>query len=137
MQNRKVKKVSEITKIQNKGSNLEWFVLTSYRCINTFILCALPYMMLLLGQYLYKVRGIYACGGEVFLPAVAILLVYKLNCVGRKIERKLIKLPIPKRRLTNVKRTGETTINPDDIPLAVLYLARLEDYLKIKGYTDK
>lgn len=120
-----------------KGTNFEWFVYVNYKFINTFLLCAMPYVMLLLGQYLYKVRGIYACGGEVFLPAVVVLFVYKFNDLGRKLERKLIKLPLPKRRLTIVKKGGEVRINPDDIPYAVLYLGRLEDYFRIKGFTEK
>lgn len=41
--------------------------------------------------------------------------------------------PIPRHRLTSVSRTGEVTMDPSDLPEALIYLADLEDYFERTG----
>ena len=92
----------------------------------------LPYLMWYLGIYLYKHRGNFAVGGELFVPLVVFLVIYFIGSFANHIG-KGERIPVPEKRFTEVD-DGEVSIPVSRQDEMLFYLADLEDYLERKGY---
>lgn len=96
------------------------------------IMFACPYLMLYLGVELYKQRGIFTIGGELFIP----IAVWLLASLARRLANKNNRgdsIPVPRKRFTEIEEDVDGyTINQDDINEIILYLGEVEDYLEKK-----
>lgn len=91
-----------------------------------------PYIMWYVTITLYKERGQFAIGGEVFLP-VAILF---LSNILRKLSNKRgqgYEIPTSKKRYTTEDDFGEVSISEDDLQEIILYLNDVENYIEKRG----
>lgn len=109
-----------------------YFFANNLRNFATIIQIALPYLCLFLGQSVYKDRGYFAIGGELFLPALGMFIVYFIRQFANKIG-KGTSIPRPSERFTEVSEDGEVNIEVDRLQELTLYMADLEDWMERKG----
>ena len=93
---------------------------------------ALPYLMYLIGQYVYEDRGKFAVGSEIFIPLIFCIIIYYIRSYANKIGKGTT-IPVPNERFTEVDDDGEVSIPNNRIQELILYLADLEDWLERKG----
>ena len=93
---------------------------------------ALPYLMYLIGQYVYEDRGKFAVGSEIFIPLIFCIIIYYIRSYANKIGKGTT-IPVPNERFTEVDDDGEVSIENNRIQELILYLADLEDWLERKG----
>lgn len=107
------------------GSNLRNLV---------FILRAgLPYLMWYMGVYLYRQRGKFVVGGEIFVPLVVFIVTYFIRQFANRIG-KGERIPIPEKRFTELgEEDGEYTVETNRIEEMILYMSNLEDWMQRKG----
>lgn len=93
----------------------------------------LPYVMLYLGGQLYAARGKQTFGGELFVPIVVFFAIRVIRvCADRaNVGRRV---PLPKKRFTEVDDDGEVSIENSRIQELLLYVADLEDWFHRKGW---
>lgn len=91
------------------------------------------FLMLLLGQYVYKIRGCFGIGGEIFIPVVICIIVFLFKYVGSQKHAEKEAIPVPRKRFTEVHNDGEVTIEYNKMEELILYVADVEDYLENKG----
>ena len=107
------------------GSNL--------RNVIIILRVGLPYLMLYLGAYLYKQRGKFTIGGEVFIPLIIFIVTYYIRQYANRIG-KGERAPVPEKRFTEQgEEDGEYTVETNRIEEMILYMAKLEDWLQRKG----
>jgi len=93
----------------------------------------LPYAMLIIGQKTFEERGVFAVGGEVFIPVIVMFVVTYIRSYTNKIG-KGSKIPRPAKRFTEVSDDGEVSVDFNRQQEMILYLADLEDWMERKGY---
>ena len=91
----------------------------------------LPYIMYLIGQYVFKERGRIALGGELFIPIIIFILIWFINSYANKIGKGST-VPVPHKRFTEIDE-DEVTVEHERIQEMILYVADVEDYLERKG----
>lgn len=92
-----------------------------------------PYIMLLVGEYVYSKRGNFTIGGEIFLPIVLLGIIFVLRMIGKNSkEQKRNAIPVPMKRFTENKGHGEYNVEYARLEEMILYMADLEDYLESK-----
>ena len=92
----------------------------------------LPYLMYFIGQSVFKSRGYFAVGGEIFIPLIFGIVIYYIRSFANKIG-KGITIPVPDERFTEVDEDGEVNVQNSRLQEMILYLADLEDWLERKG----
>lgn len=94
---------------------------------------AAPYIMLLVGEYVYSFRGKFTIGGEIFLPIVFLGLVFVLRALGKNSkEQKRNAIPVPLKRFTRHEGKGVYNVDYARLEEMIIYMADLEDYLESK-----
>lgn len=106
------------------GSNLRNFA----NILN--IIC--PYIMYLIGQRAFDLRGKFGIGGELFIPLVFAVIIYLIRQFANKIGKGTT-IPIPQKRFTSVDDDGEVSINQNRLQELILYVADVEDWLERHG----
>lgn len=99
--------------------------------VSTFIIFILPYFMLLIGEYVYKIRNTFDVGSEFFIPIVTFIIVIFIRKYVR--NKKAEGMPIPKERFTHVDEDEVVSIERGSLVSMMLYVAELEDYLERQG----
>lgn len=112
--------------------NVLLFIEKNLRNFATLIYMLLPYAMMFIGQYVYDYRNKYSVGGEVFVPLVAMVIIYMLNQYANRLGRG-ITVPVPRTRFTTIDEDGEVTIEVERLNELLLYTADLEDWFERKG----
>lgn len=113
-----------------KGISL--FIANNLRNFANMLVLIAPYLMLFVGQAVYKERGYISAGGELFIPILFLIVVYIIRSFANKIG-KGITIPVPSKRFTEVDEDGEVNIRHDRLQELILYIADLEDWLERKG----
>lgn len=90
-----------------------------------------------IGADLYRQRGRFAVGGEIFIPVIIFMITYYIRQYANRIG-KGEKIPIPERRFTEEgEEPGEYTVETQRIEELILYMTDLEDWLERKGLMRK
>lgn len=113
-----------------KGISL--FIANNLRNFANMLVLIAPYLMLFVGQAVYKERGYISAGSELFIPILFLIVVYIIRSFANKIG-KGITIPVPSKRFTEVDEDGEVNIRHDRLQELILYIADLEDWLERKG----
>lgn len=109
-----------------------YFVSNNLKNFARLLNLLLPYAMYIIGQYMYKERGKFAVGSELFIPICVCVVIYFLHSFANKIG-KGITIPVPNERFTEVDDDGEVTVENRRLQELILYMADLEDWLERKG----
>lgn len=109
-----------------------YFIESNLRNFARILNLVLPYLMYLIGQYVYEDRGNFAIGSEIFIPIIFCMIIYYIRSYANKIGKGTT-IPIPNERFTEVDDDGEVSIENNRIQELILYLADLEDWLERKG----
>jgi len=112
--------------------SISLFIVNNLRNFANMLVLIAPYLMLFVGQAVYKERGYISTGGELFIPILILIIVYIIRSFANKIG-KGVTIPIPSKRFTEVDEDGEVSIRHDRLQELILYIADLEDWLERKG----
>lgn len=141
---RKAKKPVKRTFGQNVSmmwSNFIWkfqdVIANGVSGIGNALLVSGPFVMLLVGEYVYADRGYWAVGGEVILPFVFVIAGFALKSYARVSGTDHSDIPVPYRRFTKVDyNSGQVDVEYDRVQEMILYMADLEDWFDRNGYHD-
>lgn len=111
---------------------IAYFIESNLRNFAAILNVILPYVMYFIGQYVAADRKGIAVGGELFIPALFIVLIYYLKSTANKLGKGTT-IPTPEKRFTQVDDDGEVSIENNRVQELILYLADLEDWLERKG----
>lgn len=100
--------------------------------ISRLLIIALPYMMYFIGVEMYKVRGYFAIGGEVFIPIVFFLISWFLKSFADKIGKGETP-PVPRERFTTEDSEGEVSCEYSRLQEMLLFVNDYEKWLERKG----
>ena len=109
---------------------VRYFVQINMRYFATIIAIVLPYAMYVIGQHMALDRGKFAIGSEVLIPVLVTIVVHYLRDVA---NNKGTRIPVPRKRFTEVSDDGEVTVERNRLQELLLYVADLEDWLHSKG----
>lgn len=105
--------------------------------IGNALLVSGPFVMLLVGEYVYADRGYWAVGGEVILPFIFVVAGFALKSYARVSGTDHSDIPVPYRRFTNVDYdSGQVDVDYGRVQEMILYMADLEDWFDRNGYHD-
>lgn len=96
-----------------------------------FIIFVLPYLMLFIGEYVYKFRNGFYLGLEMFIPIVVFIIVIFIIKYNK--NKKTEGMPIPEKRFTQVDEDEVVSIKRGSLVSMMLYVSELEDYLEKQG----
>lgn len=111
---------------------VKYFVENNMRNFAKLLNFILPYAMYLIGQYVRNQRGMFAVGGEIFVPLTFCILIFFIKSYANKIGKGTT-IPIPAKRFTKEDEYGEVSIENRRVQELILYTADLEDWLERKG----
>ena len=111
---------------------VRYFVQINMRYFATIIAIVLPYAMYVIGQRVALDRGKFAIGSEVLIPVLVTIVVHYLREVANR-NNKGARIPVPRKRFTEVSDDGEVTVERNRLQELLLYVADLEDWLHSKG----
>jgi len=100
--------------------------------ISKLLIIALPYLMLFIGVEMYKVRGYFAIGGELFIPIVVFLISWFLKSFADKIGKGEAP-PVPSERFTTEDGDGEVSCEYSRMQEMLLFVNDYEKWLERKG----
>lgn len=105
--------------------------------IGNALLVSGPFVMLLVGEYVYADRGYWAVGGEVILPFIFVAAGFAFKSYARVSGTGNSDIPVPYRRFTNVDYdSGQVDVDYGRVQEMILYMADLEDWFDRNGYHD-
>ena len=110
-----------------------YFAKHNVRHLGTIIEILTPYLMYVLGQRLALDRGLFAIGGEIFLPVCLWVVVNFIKGVANKLNRGP-RIPKPTERFTEVDEDGMVSVEQERLDEMLIYMADLEDYMERKGW---
>ena len=113
-------------------ANVLIFIENNLKNFANILNMVLPYLMYFVGQAVFKSRGNFGFGGEIFIPLVFGIIIYYIRSFANKIG-KGITIPVPDERFTEVDEDGEVNVRNSRLQEMILYLADLEDWLERKG----
>lgn len=94
-----------------------------------------PFVMLLVGEYVYANRGYWAVGGEVLLPFIIVVAGLVLKSYARVSGTDHSDIPVPYDRFTEVDYdSGQVDVETKRLQEMILYMADLEDWFARNGY---
>ena len=108
------------------------FVKENLRNFANLLILLSPFVSLLVGQEVYKERGKFAIGGEIFIPICILIFAYFLISYANKIGKGTT-IPVPAKRFTEIDDDDEVSIENNRLQELILYMADLEDWLERKG----
>ena len=128
------KRILELTKEVTLGLlyGFLYFIEINMRYFANIVNILLPYLMYVLGQYVYMDRHEFAVGGEIFVPVLVTIFVFYSREIANR-RNKGNRMPIPEKRFTEVSEDGEVNVEVSRVQVMLLYVADLEDYLHRKG----
>ena len=104
------------------------------RVFGTFLFAAGPVIGLLLGEYVFSVRGYWACGGEVVVALAIPAVAWFVRALSRASGTSCDSVPVPRKRFTRVDRDeGQVDVSQSRLMEMILYVADLEDWLERTG----
>lgn len=104
------------------------------RVFSTLLFAAGPVIGLLLGEYVFSVRGYWACGGEVVVAFVIPAVAWFVRALNRASGTSCDSVPVPRKRFTRVDRDeGQVDVSQSRLMEMILYVADLEDWLERTG----
>ena len=109
------------------------FVRHNVKSLGTLIELATPYLMYVLGQRLALDRGMFAVGGELFLPVCLWMIANFIKSVANKLNRGP-RIPKPAERFTEVDEDGMVSVEQERLDEMLIYMADLEDWMERKGW---
>lgn len=113
--------------------SVAYFAKHSIKHLATLIKLLTPYLMYVLGQKLALDRGMFAVGGEVFIPVYLWLLAEFIESVANKLNRGP-RIPKPTERFTEVDEDGMVSVEEARVDELLIYVADLEDWMERKGW---
>lgn len=113
-------------------NSFKYFMKTNIRNFASLLNAILPFVMYVIGQEVFKERGKFAVGGELFIPIIVFVLTYFIKAYTNKVGKGTT-IPVPEKRFTEVDDDGEVSIENNRLQELILYTADLEDWLKRKG----
>lgn len=113
-------------------NSIRYFIKTNIRNFASLLNVILPFAMYAIGQVVFKERGKFAIGGEIFIPIIVFVLTYFIRAYTNKVGKGTT-IPVPEKRFTEVDDDGEVSIENNRLQELILYVADLEDWLKRKG----
>lgn len=97
----------------------------------------LPYLMWYIGADLYRQRGEFAVGGEIFIPLIVFIITYYIRQYANRLG-KGERIPVPEKRFTEPgEEDGEYTVETKRMEEMIIYMSNLEDWLQRKGLLKK
>lgn len=109
------------------------FIASNLRNVSIILRVCLPYLMWYLGADLYRQRGIFTIGGEIFIPMLVFIITYYIRQYANRLG-KGEKIPVPEKRFTELgEEDGEYTIETKRLEEMIIYMSNLEDWLQRKG----
>ena len=111
---------------------VDYFITNNLRNFARILNFILPYLMYIIGQNVYSIRGHFNVGGELLIPIIFCAITYVLRSYANKIGKGTT-IPVPEKRFTEVDDYGKVSITNNRIQELILYLADLEDWLERKG----
>lgn len=94
----------------------------------------LPYLMLIIGEYVYKQRSAYVIGGELLVPVfVTIISTLIRDYADESNKGKNIPLPRDGKRYTYVDKDDNVSIIQSNYQELIIYVSEVEDYLERIG----
>lgn len=94
----------------------------------------LPYLMLIIGEYVYKQRSTYVIGGELLVPVfVTIISTLIRDYADESNKGKSIPLPRDGKRYTYVDKDDNVSIVQSNYKELLIYVSEVEDYLERIG----
>lgn len=104
--------------------------------LGSAILFVSPFLMLVVGEYVYQERGYWAMGGEVLLVVFLVALGFGLRSYARVSGNVVDDVPVPYRRFTRVDyESGRVDVDYGRVQEMILYVADLEDWFDRNGYS--
>lgn len=104
------------------------------RVFSTLLFAAGPVIGLLLGEYVFSVRGYWACGGEVVVALAIPAVAWFVRALSRASGTSCDSVPVPRKRFTRVDRDeGQVDVSQSRLMEMILYVADLEDWLERTG----
>ncbi len=110
----------------------EYVLSTSIYPISKLLIIALPYVMYFVGIEMYKVRGYFAIGGEVFIPIAVFVVSWFLKSFADKIGKGETP-PVPNERFTTEDGDGEVSCEYSRLQEMLLFVNDYEKWLERKG----
>ena len=108
-----------------------FFVENNLRNFAKILNFILPYLMYVIGQYVYSERQKLNFGGELFIPILFCLVIFYIKSYANKIGKGST-VPIPNKRFTEID-DDEVFINNNRLQELLLYMADLEDWFERNG----
>lgn len=110
---------------------LGFFIENNLRNFAKILNFILPYLMYIIGQYVYSERQKINFGGELFIPILFCLVIFYIKSYANKIGKGST-IPIPNKRFTEID-DDEVFIKNDRLQELLLYMADLEDWFERNG----
>ena len=113
--------------------SVAYFMRRNVRHLGTLIELGTPYLMYVLGQRLALDKGMFAVGGELFLPLCLWVIANFIKSVANKLNRGP-RIPKPTERFTEADEDGVVSVEEERLEEMLIYMADLEDYMERKGW---
>lgn len=117
--------------IKEAWFNIKYTIEKNLYALGKVLELSTPYIMWYLVIQLYKERGYFAIGGELFIPVLLFFVCGIIKKASNK-KGKGYDVPVYSKRFT--KEDGyEVTISEDDLQEVILYLNDVENYIEKRG----
>lgn len=114
------------------SNTLKYVLSTSIYPLSKLLIILLPYMMIFITIWMYKVRGEFKIGIEYIIPIVILLISYFLKSIADKIGKGEAP-PIPMERFTYDDGEGEVSCEYSRLQEMLLFVNDYEKWLERKG----
>lgn len=113
--------------------SVAYFVKCNIKNLGILIEMVTPYLMYVLGQRVALDRGMFAVGGELFIPIYLWMIASFIKSVANKLNRGP-RIPKPTERFTEVDEDGMVSVEQERLDELLVYMADLEDWMERKGW---
>lgn len=113
-------------------NSIEYIISCCIYPLSVIMIIILPYLMILVTMALYKERGYFTVGGELFIPIAFFIVSYFLKSVANKIGKGETP-PIPRERFTIEDGEGEVSCEYSRLQEMLLFVNDYEKWLERKG----
>lgn len=108
------------------------FITRNVRNFAIVIDIILPFLMLVIGEYVYSVRNDFLVGSELAIPIILIIISSVLKSIYTKLGND-DSFPVPYERFTHIDSEGVIISDKARYVDMVLYVSQVEDYLERHG----
>lgn len=102
---------------------------SGFRLLNTLM----PYICLVIGAWLYSIRGGFIIGLEWLLPAASHFVKWALEYVSTVGNDQLYGMPVARKRFTRRDELGQVVFKNSDVYEIAEYLCEVEEYCEKYG----